>query len=75
MEILPLRSEFEITLAPSNLLILSPVTPTLTTYASATNNEIGIATIAGATAGAVIIMSAVFLSEIRRKKAGALCND
>jgi len=37
----------EITLAPSDVLILSPVTPTLTTYASATNNETGIATAVG----------------------------
>ena len=40
----------EITLAPSDVLILSPVTPTLTTYASATNNETGIATTAGTAA-------------------------
>ena len=32
--------------------MLSPTTPTLTTYASATSNETGIATTAGATAGA-----------------------
>ena len=42
----------EITLAPSDVLMLSPVTPTLTSYASATNNEIGIATTAGTAAAA-----------------------
>ena len=40
----------EITLAPSDVLMLSPATPTLTTYASATNNETGIATAVGTTA-------------------------
>jgi hypothetical protein len=42
----------EITLAPSDVLMLSPVTPALTSYASATNNEVGIATTVGATAAA-----------------------
>jgi hypothetical protein len=32
--------------------MLSPVTPTLTSYSSATNNEVGIATLVGATAAA-----------------------
>jgi hypothetical protein len=40
----------EITLAPSDVLMLSPATPTLTSYAAVTNNEIGISTIAGTTA-------------------------
>ena len=40
----------EITLAPSDVLMLSPATPTLTSYASATNNETGIATTLGTTA-------------------------
>ena len=40
----------EITLAPSDVLMLSPATPTLTTYASATNNETGKATAVGTTA-------------------------
>ena len=40
----------EITLAPSDVLMLSPATPALTTYASATNNETGIATTLGTTA-------------------------
>jgi hypothetical protein len=40
----------EITLAPSDVLMLSPATPTLTSYASATNNETGIATAVGTTA-------------------------
>ena len=40
----------EITLAPSDVLMLSATTPTLTTYAAATNNEINIATTAGTTA-------------------------
>ncbi len=42
----------EITLAPSDVLMLSPATPALTTYAAATNNEIGISTVAGTTAAA-----------------------
>jgi hypothetical protein len=37
----------EITLAPSDVLMLSPVTPTLTSYTSTANNETGISTIAG----------------------------
>ncbi len=37
-------------MAPSDVLMLSPTTPTLTSYASATNNETGIATTVGATA-------------------------
>jgi hypothetical protein len=41
----------EITLAPSDVLMLSPTTPALTSYVSATNNETGIATGAGATVG------------------------
>ena len=41
----------EITLAPSDVLMLSPVTPALTTYASATNNEVGLATTVGTSAG------------------------
>jgi len=41
----------EITLAPSDVLMLSPTTPTLTSYASATSNETGIATTLGAAAG------------------------
>ena len=40
----------EITLAPSDVLMLSPTTPALTTYASATNNETGIATTQGTAA-------------------------
>jgi len=40
----------EITLAPSDVLMLSPATPALTSYASATNNETGIATTLGTTA-------------------------
>ena len=40
----------EITLAPSDVLMLSPTTPTLTSYASATSNETGIATTLGTTA-------------------------
>ena len=40
----------EITLAPSDVLMLSPATPALTTYASATNNETGIATTQGTAA-------------------------
>ena len=40
----------EITLAPSDVLMLSPTTPALISYASATNNETGIATTAGTTA-------------------------
>ncbi len=42
----------EIALAPSDVLMLSPVTPTLTSYASATSNKTGIATTAGASVGA-----------------------
>ena len=42
----------EITLAASDVLMLSPTLGTLTSYASATNNEIGIATTAGTTAAA-----------------------
>ena len=41
----------EITLAPADVLMLSPVTPALTTYASATNNEVGLATTVGTAAG------------------------
>jgi hypothetical protein len=41
----------EVTLAPSDVLMLSPTTSTLTSYTSATNNETGIATGAGATVG------------------------
>jgi hypothetical protein len=37
----------EITLAPSDVLMLSPVTPALISYASAPNNETGIATTIG----------------------------
>jgi hypothetical protein len=40
----------EITLASSDVLMLSPAPPTLATYASATNNELNIATTAGTTA-------------------------
>ena len=40
----------EITLAPSDVLMLSATTPTLTSYISATNNEVGIATTVGAAA-------------------------
>ena len=40
----------EITLAPSDVLMLSPTTPALTSYASATNNETGIATTVGSAA-------------------------
>ena len=40
----------ELTLAPGDCLILSAATPTLTTYASATNAEINIATTAGTAA-------------------------
>ena len=39
----------EITLAPSDVLMLSPTTPALISYASATNNETGIATGVGTT--------------------------
>ena len=39
----------EITLAPSDVLMLSQPTPTLISYTSVTNNEIGIATAAGDT--------------------------
>jgi hypothetical protein len=38
----------EITLAPSDVLMLSPTTPTLISYASITSNETGIATTSGA---------------------------
>jgi hypothetical protein len=37
----------EVTLAPSDVLMLSPVTPALVSYASATSNETGIATTVG----------------------------
>lgn len=40
----------EITLAPSDVLMLSAAPPTLATYASATNNELNLATTAGTTA-------------------------
>jgi hypothetical protein len=40
----------ELTLAPSDVLMLSPVTGTLASYVTATNNEIGIATTAGTAA-------------------------
>jgi len=40
----------EITLAPSDVLMLSPLTPALTSYAAVTNNEIGISTSVGTTA-------------------------
>ena len=40
----------EITLAPSDVLMLSPATPTLTSYAVATNNELNLATALGTTA-------------------------
>ena len=40
----------EITLTAGDALMLSPVTPTLTSYSSATNNEINISTAAGTTA-------------------------
>jgi hypothetical protein len=36
-----------ITLAPCDILILSPVTPTLATYASVTYNENGLSTTVG----------------------------
>jgi hypothetical protein len=39
----------EITLAPSVVLMLLPTTPTLTSYSSATNNEVGLSTAAGTT--------------------------
>ena len=42
----------EITLAPSDVLILSPTTPALVTYATAVNNEIGISTTVGTAAAA-----------------------
>ena len=42
----------EITLAPSDVLILSSTTPALTTYATAVNNEIGISTTVGTAAAA-----------------------
>ena len=42
----------EITLASSDVLMLSPTTPTLISYTSVTNNEIGIATTAGSSVGA-----------------------
>jgi len=41
----------EITLAPSDVLMLSPITPALISYASAVNNEVGISTAVGTTAG------------------------
>ena len=40
----------EITLAPSDVLMLSPTTPALISYASATSNETGIATTEGSAA-------------------------
>ena len=40
----------EITLAPSDVLILSATTPTLISYASTTNNEINLSTAVGTTA-------------------------
>ena len=42
----------EITLAPSDVLILSSTTPALTAYATAVNNEIGISTTVGTAAAA-----------------------
>jgi hypothetical protein len=39
----------EITLAPSDVLMLSPTTPTLISYASATNNELNLSTSLGTT--------------------------
>jgi hypothetical protein len=42
----------EITLVPSDVLMLSPATPTLTAYASAPSNETGIATTVGSAVGA-----------------------
>lgn len=41
----------EITLAPSDVLILSPTTPALTSYAAVVNNEIGITTTVGTAVG------------------------
>ena len=41
----------EITLAPSDVLMLSPLTPTLTSYAAVTNNEAGITTTVGTAVG------------------------
>jgi hypothetical protein len=41
----------EITLAPSDVLMLSPATPALTSYAAVANNEIGISTGAGTAVG------------------------
>ena len=40
----------EITLAPSDVLMLSPQTPTLTSYATKTNSEINLSTAVGTTA-------------------------
>ncbi len=39
----------EITLAPSDVLMLSPTTPALTSYTSVANTEINISTAVGAT--------------------------
>jgi hypothetical protein len=56
----------EIALAPSDVLMLSPTTPTLTTYTSATNNEVGIATTAGNAAAATASQGTGYsLSNIR----------
>ena len=40
----------EITLAPSDVIMLSPTTPALTSYVSATNTEVNLSTAVGATA-------------------------
>jgi hypothetical protein len=44
----------EITLAPSDVLMLSPTTPALISYASATSNETGIATTVGSAAALTV---------------------
>ncbi len=51
----------EITLAPSDVLMLSPSTPTLISYTTATNNEINLSTAAGAAVGNTVSQEQVIL--------------